>query len=277
MGNKTVGILFSGGLDSTYLMWKNLKEGNSVRPIYITIGNNGNKVQLEKNRIELIRKEMVEEFKHQTDSTIHTISYIIDILVNSNMPNIILKQPPIWMLGILSISNIDEIQVGYVANDDMISYIDDFKKLYNSYKFLMVDKIPIKFPLIKSHKIEMYRELPEQYKNLIVTCENPKITNDTSEIIEFEPCCVCDGCNKIISLDYYGTTKFPNNYKMNLLRRHAYFLEEHDFIVTDKNGNNYWDQSNIAVESKKIEPCQLEINFNDNLNNSVIPIKHEHE
>ena len=53
---KRVGVLFSGGLDSTYLVWKNLKEGNTVVPIYLEIANNEDKSKLEKNRIELLRK-----------------------------------------------------------------------------------------------------------------------------------------------------------------------------------------------------------------------------
>lgn len=46
--NKKVAVLFSSGLDSTYLIWKNLNEGNEVFPIYITISNNENKTILEK-------------------------------------------------------------------------------------------------------------------------------------------------------------------------------------------------------------------------------------
>lgn len=37
---KKVGVLFSGGIDSTYLIWKNLKEGNYVIPFYVEIINN---------------------------------------------------------------------------------------------------------------------------------------------------------------------------------------------------------------------------------------------
>lgn len=46
--SKKVAILFSGGLDSTYLVWKNLKEGNVVLPIYVEIENNEVKTTMEK-------------------------------------------------------------------------------------------------------------------------------------------------------------------------------------------------------------------------------------
>ena len=49
--SKKVAVLFSGGLDSTYLVWKNLKDGNEVQPIYIEIQNNKVKSTIEKNRI----------------------------------------------------------------------------------------------------------------------------------------------------------------------------------------------------------------------------------
>ena len=35
MTKKTVGVLFTSGLDSTYLVYKNLEEGNNVILLYI--------------------------------------------------------------------------------------------------------------------------------------------------------------------------------------------------------------------------------------------------
>ena len=51
---KKVALLFSGGLDSTYLMYKNLEEGNIVYPYYIEVKNNEKKTELELNRSNLI-------------------------------------------------------------------------------------------------------------------------------------------------------------------------------------------------------------------------------
>ena len=52
--SKKIAILFSGGLDSTYLMWKALKAGHDVYPIYIEVRNNEIKSLIEKQQCELL-------------------------------------------------------------------------------------------------------------------------------------------------------------------------------------------------------------------------------
>ena len=54
--SKKVAVFFSGGLDSTYLVWKNLSDGNTVLPVYVEIENNEVKTILEKNRMESVYK-----------------------------------------------------------------------------------------------------------------------------------------------------------------------------------------------------------------------------
>ena len=102
--NKRVGVLFSGGLDSTYLVWKNLKDGNTVVPIYIEIGNNKIKTILEKNRIELLHTKFREEFndeKPYSECQLKDIQYALTVDVCVNEESLYFRQIPVWLLGIL--------------------------------------------------------------------------------------------------------------------------------------------------------------------------------
>jgi 7-cyano-7-deazaguanine synthase in queuosine biosynthesis len=205
---KNVGVLFSGGVDSTYLIWKNLKEGNRVHPYYIEIKNNENKTKLEKNRIELL----FTEFKKEYPDLITNIKYGMDIYITESN-GLSYVQMPIWLLGVLFFSdrNIDEFQIGYVCGDDMVSYVDDILKIYNSYKSVKNYDVKLKFPILKMHKDIIYSELPPKYLSLTVTCENPTIIEGNGDIIDYTPCCHCNPCKKIMSsyLSFYGS-KYKN-------------------------------------------------------------------
>jgi len=250
---KKVAVLFSGGLDSTYLLWKNLNEGNEVYPIYIEIANNINKTILEKNRIELLCKEFNKEFKN---GNLYNISYIMNINVSANESSLYFKQLPIWILGLMFLQslNVDEIQIGYVSNDDAISYLDDIQNIYKSYQAVCEPMKPLVFPLTKMKKYIIASELPIQYRKFIISCENPKIIGSKDvEFIEYEPCCKCVPCKTIISNEYYDLFGFPND-------KYARYLYWDGYNIIDKNGDNYFDRCNKVT----FEPYQLEINFNQN-------------
>jgi len=63
--NKNVLIPFSGGLDSTYLLYKNLKKYNIVTTLYIQLLNNSYKTTIElahrKYILEYLNKEFSED------------------------------------------------------------------------------------------------------------------------------------------------------------------------------------------------------------------------
>ena len=200
--NKRVGVLFSGGLDSTYLVWKNLKEGNTVVPLYVEIQNNGAKPKLEKNRIELLREMFNEEF----DNRVEKVRYSLTVDIDMANDGIHLLQVPIWLMGMIyGQGKFDELQAGYVANDDAISYLSDIKKIYNSYHTMVDDLVPLKFPLMKIQKWRIVQDLPEDYRNLTVTCEAPRIVgNEDAVILDYEPCGRCVACEKILNYNNFG-------------------------------------------------------------------------
>jgi 7-cyano-7-deazaguanine synthase in queuosine biosynthesis len=260
--SKKVAVLFSGGLDSTYLVWKNLSDGNEVQPIYVEVENNKTKTILEKNRTGLL----IQEFRKEFNEKIRDIRYMIKVDVYAIEDSLYFKQVPLWILAAIFSQdlNIDEIQIAYVANDDAIGYLQDIQNVYKSYEPLMRYLKPLVFPLSKKPKYDMAHELPEIYRKYIFSCEYATIVGpEDAEFIEYEPCCDCTPCNHAIQNNYYGLGKFPENYKKNLLKVRAHAVKDMGYEVVDENGNKY-DHSVDKELKPKVESkmsYQLELKF----------------
>ena len=258
--SKKVAVLFSGGLDSTYLVWKNLTDGNEVQPIYIEIENNQTKSIIEKNRIKLLHGEFRKEF----NNNIRDIQYALNVSVKASEDSLHFKQLPIWIFGIVFLQSIkvDEIQIGYVCNDDAIPYLDDIQNIYKSYQTVCEPMKPLVFPLVKSKKWEMAHELPMKYRDLIFSCENAKIIGaKDAGYVKYEPCCECASCKNIIASGYYGLNEYPENYKKRMHILRVCELQREGYKVIDKEGNaiDYWSTMYTAIGYL---PHQLKFNFN---------------
>lgn len=239
--SKNVMILFSGGLDSTYLMWKNLKRGNIVQPVYFEVTNNYDKVIIEKQQIKLIINELNKEF----DKNIR-MEYPTIFGVNTWDHNVSFSQPLIWSLSMAFAvkRNTNEIQMGYIVGDDALTHLSKIKKLFKSTNPFTYKHIGVKFPLIEKFKYELMDELPPQYERLIVSCEDPKLKkfgmkHDGVSYRFFEPCCDCAACKKIISHDYFGSKIIENKYEYPLYKKRKGKVELYEM----KHGLNNEDYS----------------------------------
>ena len=180
MIRKKVGILFTSGLDSTYLVWKNLEEGNIVYLLYIKVDNNPVKTEAELYSIQKLFGLFANKYGYDRIYDCGQIAIVgggIDYIVD-------LVQSIMWLFGLQFIQkkDFDEIQIAYVMNDDAISYLDEIKAVYKSYQGLTSKRsgtndrwtlIPLTFPLTKYHKREMVIELPHVYREYIYSCEDP--------------------------------------------------------------------------------------------------------
>jgi hypothetical protein len=168
---------------------------------------------------------------------------------------------PIWMFALTFSQgfDVDEIQIGYVMNDDAISYLEDIQNIYKAYQPICEPMKPLVFPLIKMKKWEMAKKLPQQYLDLIFSCENATIIGSKdAEIIQYEPCCECTPCRTIIATNYYEIGCYPDNYNKKLIKQHVHALNKKGYNISDEDGKmvNGW---NALIESN--EPRQLEIKF----------------
>lgn len=169
---KDVFVLWSGGLDSTFLVEKNLIDGNSVTVGYAKLNNNEKKTEKELASI----KKMLGIFKTRCPGTVRDLGVISEHLFNLGSGNLTLKQLPVWINSLLYLDrNYEEIQIGYTMNDDAISYIPDIHKIYDAYRGLMTrDMSPITFPLMKQKKADTLYLISDDIRKLIVFCEDER-------------------------------------------------------------------------------------------------------
>lgn len=193
--SKRILVSFSGGLDSTYLVYDNLRKGYKVTGVYTTIENNSNKAEVEKYQVrkleELFNKEFNDNFNLNMGMSVYA----------SFHNTLSFKQTAIWLFSLLYEGDgYDEMHIGAVMNDDMVSFMNDIKKMWQSLAFLQEERHPpLKFPLAKVAKWQIAKELPKQYKDLVVFCENPiilKPITKKNKTLEFERCGQCHSCKR---------------------------------------------------------------------------------
>lgn len=165
---KKVLLLFTGGLDSTYLLQKNIKEGNEVTCLYTKLKNNGIKTDVE----YFAALKIIEHYQHQASYTIKVIEN--EILMSGTPPLL----PQIFLNLMISSFNtlgamFDEVQIGYVSGDLGVSYIPDLINIFDTLNTSLgkVNKNKLTFPLVKEHKSEFINFLDEKVLKMIWSCE----------------------------------------------------------------------------------------------------------
>jgi len=222
MVQKSVSILFSGGLDSTYLVYSLLKDPNisSIKLIYVEIQNNVEKIKVEKIQlpkiISLLKKydennKIVDAENIKGENVYYTVHYTCYINCESN--NLDFKQLPLWIQASLYAVT-DEIYIGYVQNDDAISYLKDFKKIWKSYKSINSSLPKLKFPLYKTSKEYIIENLPIDLFEEVFSCEQPIINKKEKTFIDCG-CCVPCKKNKYLDIFYDWKRNIDRKYSLD--------------------------------------------------------------
>jgi 7-cyano-7-deazaguanine synthase in queuosine biosynthesis len=163
-------VLWSGGLDSTYLIYSNLRNGNMVDAFYVEVKNNSTKTKKELKAIETISEYFKTKFP---GCFTHSIVSSIEVFLFDK--NVVLSQVPMWIFSSLwatkDYTNTDQVEIAYVMNDDAISFLEDIKNAYSSFFPFMEKNIPIAFPLSKVKKEEILKFIPEELLKSISVCE----------------------------------------------------------------------------------------------------------
>lgn len=199
-------IPLSGGLDSTYLVYKNLKEGKIVQPVYIDIERcNENKSTIEKIQALKIYDKLLKEFGKKQILPMK----ILSIKLGGEY-----KQSSVWLKAIkefIKENKIDEIQLGYIKDDiDENDPLEDFIKL--NEKFESETNKKVTFPLLNIEKKDIIQILPSGISKLIFSCEFPKyeryFTNKGEEKLKIHTCGKCHPCQKDMILQLHKTKTF---------------------------------------------------------------------
>jgi 7-cyano-7-deazaguanine synthase in queuosine biosynthesis len=170
MKDKNIFVLWSGGLDSTYLIWNLLQFGNKVTTGYISLPGNGNQAEREREAINNI----LPIFQKNYHDRFNYIGEPIEVTFRHSNNNWQLSYPPLFLfLPYIMTNDITEIAIGYVMNDDAISFLDEIKTIYNAMGGLTQTPLPdLTFPLIKHKKETIWYALPEEIRSYVTWCEN---------------------------------------------------------------------------------------------------------
>lgn len=205
---KVVGIMFSGGLDSTTLLLRELNKGNIVIPILNRFNSNDDRCSLFKYMMtQITLNKIVDKISKIKTKKMILVSPIVcnhiqfgclgdGFVYTQQMFNSVAPA----CIGYERIRSIDEIMIGTVLGDQGVSYINDMKRIYNdamkfqvkttedntSYVVGRENKIAkLTFPLFKTEKSQIKSEFTvlcnefgfTEMELPVFSCENLRIKN----------------------------------------------------------------------------------------------------
>jgi hypothetical protein len=191
-------VAWSGGLDSTYFIWKALNAGFIIKASYFEIMNNYTKTKRELKAIERILPlfQIFPNFEY--------LGKGISVDIKSTRNGLYLCQILVWLTGIIfNYSTATKIAICYVMNDDAVSYVNDIYNLYDAYIPFMHNYPKLTFPLLKTKKSEELAELPFDIISEITFCEGDE-----------DNCGYCGPCLKWKTLERDGYVN-SKHYRFN--------------------------------------------------------------
>lgn len=202
----TILIPWSGGVDSTYLINLRLNQGHSVIAHWYELSGNAGQVQMETEARRRLTATIKELHRGIGSRFIVENDPVIEMAMRAVLD---LSQPPLWVYGLVhSIKKIyqqvDCIEMAYVCNDDAISWLSEIQKLYRAYQpFLEKELPPLRFPMIKMKKCNIYHELHPLLRKQVVMCENPDMLTDDEKALNpdtiWKHCNQCHSCKTFLS------------------------------------------------------------------------------
>lgn len=191
-GQDSILCMLSGGLDSTYVLYKLLTdkkyENNAIKVHHVRIDNLENRVVAE----ELAVVKIIEWLKKKgyyftiipssgSLSPQVNNSFLLDAHIVSFMGGFICSSDP----------TIKQVAIGVTATDFQNSRLTDVIRISNSIfdSFTDVEKI---YPLSTMTKKEIYNSLPEELRSLTWSCRTP-VYKDRVPI-------VCGRCKTCVEL-----------------------------------------------------------------------------
>lgn len=186
---KVVGIMYSGGLDSTTLILRELDKGNIVIPIMNKFNSSDDESAMFKYMMAEITihkiNERIHDLNHEKRNVERNKRYLLVNPIICNFVEFGCLQPDDFVytqqlftsvapacIGYERIHLIDKIMIGTVLGDQGVSYINDMKRLYScALKFQREPEkgktsnisekdtsATLEFPLMKTAKFEVASE-----------------------------------------------------------------------------------------------------------------------
>lgn len=185
--NKKVLIAWSGGLDSTYMIQYYLEQGYTVDVVTCNLGNAW-PTQMKREQAA-IKKMMKGYFKDKPVRLLGSSHIKFD---GNCFGTLALSQVPVWLFNLVTYLQHDhtEVAIGYVMNDDAMSYLDDVRAIWSAYSGLLFRELPpIVFPLVKYKKTMIHDRLHIDLRKHVTWCESPE---------KEDQCGTCPSCKKMV-------------------------------------------------------------------------------
>lgn len=189
-------VLWSGGVDSTYIIWRFLETmeigGVKYDKIKVMQVDWHNQAGVEGNRYarDSIKKVLNTKYRDTIDSLVtfveeHTITFT-DPLVGGG-----LMQPPLWLLiGLYCVNLTDDLIFGYVKTDCFWHKANDFNMAsFHIQKIMGKEDVILRYPLEWMQKHEIISEMKKGFSELYEACWYCEFGNHTRG-----PCKKCESC-----------------------------------------------------------------------------------
>lgn len=170
--NKLPLLLLSGGLDSTFLLWRTLQEG-PCDVLYSDGGQSGVKLEAELKAREKIIAYCNQYAPHKVQQDLTTgYSYSF-----AGTPDLRYCQPMSWInaaLAVVDASRHSELLIGYVYDDGgFCRWLPEIEKIWESAQKITKwsDPIPVKWPLIDVPKVKILEHIDPELATMIWVCE----------------------------------------------------------------------------------------------------------
>lgn len=192
--DKSVSVMWSGGLDSNFLIYSLLKVGANVT------AHSFSSTQLPAAPAEkAARKALAEMFETYRPNHFISREYTPSIPLGSGS---LFGQARFWtgVMGLVAdIDETDYVMLGYIMGDDAISYLDEIKAEWDAkaWNASNSDWPELVTPLVKITKSDIANELADchimslYYLNWC--CERPEIVRDVDV---YQECGRCTSCKR---------------------------------------------------------------------------------
>lgn len=208
----SIGVVYSGGYDSTVLMLNALLNGETVKPIIFNFSQD-----------DIVRAINLSILKnHFGEKLLQPIWFDLFGLQEGMCGKQCTQQLVIHnMLTYLSdgiLKSLKEIQIGYVMNDDAISFQDELKSVVStSFKIQNKTNVPVTYPLIQKHKYFIDEFISQHLgkNHLCLSCESPDFQyyKDSEALYVFTT--VCNKCHSCAQAKYLMLNFYNNNSNNN--------------------------------------------------------------
>lgn len=194
MSDKVPLLLWSGGLDSTWMLWQAVQKGDVD---YVTV--NGGQCRNKRVSEEYARIRALKWMRARTSNTIREIKCHVELRL-AEMPALTWSQTVPWLVGALSVidpKRHSSLEIGYVMGDEVGCILDTLKSAWDGLWKVSKqgDTVSLNFPLTMISKRRILENIPRGLYDCIWYCELPQQHDDPRVLMRVP----CDGCAACIT------------------------------------------------------------------------------